>query len=383
MYSRISIISKQSFFLFGPRGTGKSTYLKTHYPKAPYIDLLDDEIYTNLLSEPKKLSHYIPEPYSDFIIIDEIQKLPRLLDEVHRLIEIKKYKFILTGSSARKLKRSGINLLGGRALIYHMYPLTIAELGNDFKLEHSLNFGQLPMAYTLPNPQKYLQSYIRIYLEEEIKQEGYSRNLGAFARFLQAASLSQASVLNMAKVASECSVERKVVENYFSILDDLLLAYQVPVFTKKAKRRMIQHRKFYFFDVGVYQTIRPKGPLDTPENLQGAALETLVLQELKAINSQYDLGYEIFYWHTSHHLEIDFILYGKRGLLALEVKRGRKIHAEDIKGLKVFRGDYPMSKTCLLYGGDQKMYRDGIIIYPLQDFLRQSKEIMENLDYLK
>lgn len=378
MYSRIPINSKQSFFLFGPRGTGKSTYLRSHYPKAPYVDLLDDEVFTTLLAEPKKLSGYIPESYAGFVIIDEIQKLPRLLDEVHRLMELKRYKFILTGSSPRKLKRAGVNLLGGRALTCQMYPLTVAELKDDFDLVQALQHGQLPMAYTAPDPVKYLQSYIRIYLEEEVKQEGFTRNLAAFARFLQAASLSQGSILNMTKVAAECAVERKVVENYFTILDDLLLAYQLPVFLKKAKRRMIAHRKFYFFDAGVYQAIRPKGPLDMPENVEGAALETLVLQELKAINERYDMGYEIFYWHTSHHVEVDFVLYGKKGLLAIEVKRGRKVHPEDFKGLKAFKQDYPMAKAYLLYGGDQKQHESGIVAYPVRDFLRQVERILLN-----
>lgn len=186
-------------------------------------------------------------------------------------------------------------MLAGRALTLHMYPLTIAELGDDFRLEHSIRYGQLPSVYKEAQPQKYLESYVKTYLEEEIRQEGLTRSLSAFARFLEAASFSQGSVLNISSVARECYVERKVVENYFSILEDLRISYRVPIFSKKAKRRLVVHPKFYFFDVGVYRTLRPMGPLDTPEEVDGVALETLFLQELVALNGGLDLGYHIYY----------------------------------------------------------------------------------------
>lgn len=376
MYSRIHIPITQSTFLFGPRGTGKSTYLHHHFPHSPYIDLLDDEIYTALLADPKKISVYIPSQCADFIIVDEIQKLPKLLDEVHRLIENKKYRFILTGSSARKLRRSEVNLLGGRALTEKMFPLTVAELGEDFDLVHSLQFGHLPMAYTSAAPAKYLASFVKTFLEEEVKQEGLTRNLGAFSRFLQAASFSQAGLLSISDVARECSVERKVVENYFIILEDLLLAYRIPVFAKKAKRRLVQHAKFFYFDVGIYQAIRPKGPLDTPENIEGAALETLVFQEIAAMNSLLNLGYEIYFWRTSHKIEVDFVLYGPKGLVAVEIKRSRKFDHRDLSGLKAFLKDYPMAKAFFVYGGEQKQYAEGIEVWPVIDFLKQLQPIL-------
>jgi len=213
--------------------------------------------------------------------------VPELLNEVHRLIEGRKARFVLTGSSARKLRGKGINLLGGRALTYQLFPLTAVELGTDFNLKRSVEFGHLPVACTEKEPQPYLESYVKTYLREEVQQEGLTRNLGAFARFLETASLSQTGQLNISEVARDSSVERKVVENYFHILEDLLLAQRLPVFTKRAGRRIVQHPKFYIFDAGVYRTIRPKGPLDGPEEIRGSALETLVYQELRANRSHF------------------------------------------------------------------------------------------------
>ena len=217
MYSRIlNPPSNKSFFLFGPRGTGKSSWVKGKFPVALYLDLLESEVHNDLLAHPQRLEKMIPAGFNDWIILDEVQKIPELLDEVHRLIEKHRYKFVLTGSSARKLRKKGVNLLAGRALTYHMHPLTTAELGGDFRLDHSLAFGHLPCAYTENDPKRYLDSYVKTYLLEEVQQEGLTRNLGAFSRFLEAASFSQGSALNISSVARDCAVERKVVENYFS-----------------------------------------------------------------------------------------------------------------------------------------------------------------------
>ena len=188
MYSRlIQPPHRKSFFLFGPQGTGKTTWVKSVFPKAVYIDLLEAELFNDLIANPQRLSNYIPPDFRDWVIIDEVQRIPDLLHEIHRLIETQRYHFILTGSSARKLKRKGPNLLAGRALTFSMHPLSVAELGGDFRLEHSLKFGQLPSVYTEADPQKYLEAYVKTYLEEEIRQEGLTRNLSAFARFLEAA----------------------------------------------------------------------------------------------------------------------------------------------------------------------------------------------------
>ena len=203
-----------------------------------------------------------------------------------------------------------------------------------------------------------------------------TRNLGAFSRFLEAASFSQSSILNISSVSRECAVERKVVENYFTILEDLLIAYRIPVFTKKSKRRLIAHPKFYFFDVGVYRTLRPMGPLDTPEEAQGAACETLLFQELNAINAYLDLGYKIFYWRTSNDVEVDFVLYGRRGIKAFEVKRTGKASREMLKGLKAFLRDYPFAKAYFIYGGERRMHEDDIEVIPFKDILKELPAIL-------
>lgn len=377
MYSRMIIPPKaKSFFLFGPRGTGKTTWVKSAFPKAAYIDLLEAELFNDLTANPQRLSNFIPPAFKDWVIIDEVQRIPELLHEVHRLIETNKYRFILTGSSPRKLKRKGPNLLAGRALTLSMHPFSAAELGNDFQLDHSLRYGQLPSVYTEADPKKYLEAYVRTYLEEEIRQEGLTRNLSAFARFLEAASFSQGSVLSISSVARECHVERKVVESYFSILEDLMIGYRIPIFSKKAKRRLIVHPKFYFFDVGVYRTLRPMGPLDGPEEVDGIALETLFLQELIALNSALDLGYKIFYWRTSNGKEVDFVLYGPKGLLSFEIKRTSRITSAMLGGLKSFLADYPMAKAYFVYGGSRRMYEGKIEIIPVLETLKNLKTLL-------
>ncbi|MFO7928642.1 MAG: AAA family ATPase, partial [Candidatus Humimicrobiaceae bacterium] len=284
MYSRIIKKPKnKSFFLFGPRGTGKTTWVKRTFREGIYLDLLEARLYNELLADPQRLENYIPSNFKGWIIIDEVQRVPEILNEVHRLIEGSHYRFVLTGSSARKLKRNGPNLLAGRALTYFMHPLTVPELGRDFSLKHSLLYGNLPSAYTEDNPGGFLESYIQTYLQEEVRQEGLTRNLGAFARFMESASFSQGEVLNISEVARESSVGRKIVENYFTILEDLMIAYRIPVFTKRAKRRLVSHPKFYYFDVGIYRTIRPAGPLDSPQEAEGIAFESVFFQEALAI----------------------------------------------------------------------------------------------------
>lgn len=377
MYSRlIKSPENKSFFLFGPRGTGKTTWVKQSFPNAVYIDLLESRLFNDLLADPQRLVNFIPNNFNDWVVIDEVQKIPELLNEVHRLIEKHKYKFILTGSSARKLRRKGPNLLAGRALNYSMHPLTAIELGKDFDLNHSLMFGNLPSVYVESNPKDYLESYIKTYLQEEIQQEGLTKNLGRFSRFLEAASFSQGSVLNISEVSRECAIERKVVENYFTILEDLLLAYKVPIFTKRAKRRLVAHPKFYFFDVGIYRTLRPMGPLDAPEEVEGISFESLLFQELKAINDYYGLGYKIYYWRTSNNLEVDFVLYGERGLKAFEIKRRGRVPSSELRGLKAFLKDYPTAKAYYIYGAERRMSEGDIDIIPLDYALKNLPAIL-------
>lgn len=377
MYSRLlAPPARSSFFLFGPRGTGKTTWVKSNFPRALYFDLLKAD-YNFLLANPSRIEEGIPRDFGDWVIIDEIQKIPQLLDEVHRLIEDKHYKFILTGSSARKLRRGGVNLLAGRARIFNMHPLTAAELGDDFNLRKCLQFGGLPGVLTAEDKTDYLKSYVQSYLQQEVIQEGISRNLGAFARFLETASFSQGSVLNMSEVAREAAVGRRMAENYFSAVEDLLIGTRLPVFAKKAKRKLVSHSKFYFFDTGVYRTVRPVGPFDQPEFIGGIALESLFFQNLRAINDYLSLGYSLFYWRTAAGNEVDFIAYGKKGIKVFEIKTKKEISPNDLTGLRNFLTDYPQAKGYLIHGGTMKRYAGEIEIWPAAEALKSLPEILK------
>ena len=366
-----------SVFLFGPRGTGKTSWIKSHFPGILYFDLLDTKLYGEFIANPSILANRIPNDFNNWIVIDEIQKVPELLNEVHRLIELKRYRFILTGSSARKLRQKGVNLLAGRAFQYYMHPLTCYELGDDFSLAKALKYGLLPFIYSEEDdPQHYLDTYITTYLREEVLQEGVVRNIGEFARFLQVASFSQGETLNYSEIARESAIERRTVSAYFDIVHDLLLSVELPVFSKRAKRRLVQHSKFYFFDVGVYRSLRPKGPLDITEEIDGAALETLFLQHMLAINDYYRLGYEFYFWRTSNQLEVDFIAYGEKGLFAFEIKRKRTLSTQDLVGLKAFGEDYKMAKMYIFYGGDHNEYYDNITAIPITEAIIQLREIL-------
>jgi len=233
----------QSFFLFGPRGTGKSTWLEQHYKDAEVIDLLAPDIFRRFSARPERLREVTSGSKSKIIIIDEVQKIPELLDVVHELIEEKLgFQFILTGSSARKLKRTGVDLLAGRAIVKTMHPFMAAELGESFSLTESLKIGLVPLINSSPDPQETLSSYVALYLKEEVQMEGIVRNIGAFSRFLEAISFSHGSTLNVSEVARECQVKRKTVDNYLAVLDDLLLSFRVPVFSRRAKRHLVSHR---------------------------------------------------------------------------------------------------------------------------------------------
>lgn len=302
--------------------------------------------------------------------------MPDLLDEVHRLIEKRRWRFTLTGSNARRLRRGGVNLLAGRARTAAMHPLTAAELGNAFDLLHSVRYGQLPAVYVEKDPKAYLAAYAGTYLREEVQAEALTRSLDVFSRFLVAASFSQASVLSVATVARDLGLARKTVEGYFDLLEDLLLAVRLPVFTRRAKRAMTAHPKFFFFDAGVYRALRPVGPLDSAAEIDGPAVETLVMQELRATNDNLGLGYALSYWHTRDHKEVDFVLYGARGLLAFEVKRSARFRDEDLASLRLFKRDYPIAKCVLLYGGREDYAVDGIRVLPLARALPQLERLL-------
>lgn len=377
MYSRlINYPKSQSFFLLGPRGTGKSTWLKETFPSALYIDLLKGETALPLRANPSRLESLIPSGFKDWIIIDEVQKIPELLDEVHRLIELRKLRFILTGSSARKLRKKGVNLLAGRALNRFMHPLTIEEMKEDYSFQKTLKSGFLPASVKAENSKDFLMSYVDTYLKEEVQQEGISRNLGGFSRFLEAASFSQGEVLNISEVARECHLERKLITSYFSVLEDLLIAYRIPCFSKRAKRDVISHPKFFLFDVGVFQAIRPRGPLDSDDLLSGAILETVFFQQVLALNDYFQLGYKLYFWRTKNKLEVDFVLYGERGLKAFEIKRSPTVRNEDLKGLKGFSDIYPEAECYLLYGGENKQTINNITYIPFEDALKNLKDVL-------
>ncbi len=379
MFNRIlklPLDRSNSIFLFGPRGTGKTSYLRKYLKNALYFDLLDFGTYASLRADPSRLENLIAPDYQGWVIIDEVQRIPELLNEVHRLIEHKKFKFILTGSSARSLRKEGVNLLAGRALTYTMHPLIIQEVGDKFIFEDVLKYGLLPSAVTHADPKKYLESYVQTYLREEVVQEGLTRNIGAFTRFLEVASFSQGQVLNVSEISRELAVNRLVVANYFDILDDLLLSSRITAFAQRAKRKVIAHHKFYFFDVGVYRILRPVGPLDSPEEAEGAALETLFLQSLRAVNDYYELSYKIHFWRTLAGDEVDFVLYGARGFHAFEIKRSATITSKSLKGLKTFGDEYPEAKLYIIFLGKQKEYYGNVTAIPLMEALKELPELI-------
>ncbi len=369
------LLDNKSFFLFGLRGTGKTYWAKQSIEDALYIDLLESEQYTKYLANPQRLEDAIPKDFKNWIIIDEVQKVPALLDEVHRLIEKYHYKFVLTGSSARRLKTVGVNLLAGRALTYYMYPLTSIELGEQFNIEESLRYGNLPSILTEKDPKKYLASYVHTYLYQEVRQEADSHDLESFARFLEAATFSQGSSINISAVARDCGIKQKIASAYFEILYDYLVATTLPVFTKRSKRRLVSHPKFYYVDVGLYQTLRPRGPLERL-NIDGIALETLFFQELRAINDYFDYHYKLYFWRTSNGTEVDFVVYGEKGLHAFEVKSSSKIKDSDYKGLLSFKSDYPEAKCYMIYGGNRLEYYKGINLVPIEQALKGLQKIL-------
>src|SRR6185295_1363499 len=361
------------FFLFGPRGTGKSTWLREAYPDALWIDLLRPELYRQYVARPERLREVVAgNPEAPVVVIDEVQKAPVLLDVVHDLIERRGGPhFVLTGSSARKLKRERVDLLAGRALVRSLHPFMAAEVGGRFHLDAALRQGLVPLVWSAREREEVLKSYVDLYLKEEVQMEGLVRRFEGFARFLEAVSFSHAAVLNISEVARECQVSRKTVEGFLEILEDLLLAFQIPVFTKRAQRNLTVHPKFFWFDAGVFTTLRPAGPLDRPEEIGGAALEGLVAQHLRAWIDYSGEDSSLSFWRTKAGTEVDFVVYGRNGFWALEVKSSAAIRPADLRGLKAFREDYPEAELRLLYGGDEALAVDGIQCLPCDDFLRR------------
>jgi predicted AAA+ superfamily ATPase len=361
-----------SYFLFGPRGTGKSTWLRQTYPEAAWIDLLDPESERKYSARPERLKGFVDaNRRKGLIIIDEIQKVPTLLTVVHKQMEEDtSVRFILTGSSARKLKQSGVDLLAGRAVRKQMHPFMAAEMGTLFNLEKNIKVGMVPLVVTAAQPEETLKSYIDLYVQQEVKIEGLVRHLDDFNRFLEIVSFSHGNVLSVASIARECVASRNTVESYISILEDLLIAVRIPVFSKRAKRALVSHRKFFFFDCGVFRSLRPTGPLDSREEVDGPALEGLVLQHLRAWIDFSGSSMRIYFWRTRAGNEVDFVLYGDDGFFAFEVKNSIIIRKSDYSGLRAFKQDYPEAQTILLYRGEEMIEQEGILNVPVDVFLR-------------
>lgn len=362
-----------NFFLFGPRGTGKSTWMAQAYPGALTFDLLDPDVFRRFAARPETLSELIRgQKTPRVVIIDEVQKVPDLLDVVHRLMEEKGgWQFVLTGSSARKLKRSGIDLLAGRAVLKTMHPFMAAELGPRFVLDDALTAGLLPVIMASSNREESLKSYAALYLKEEVQLEGLVRKIGQFARFLEVASFSHASLLNISNIARDAEIERKTVEGYIEILEDLLIAFRLRVFKKRAQRQVSEHPKFYFFDPGVYHSLRPRGPLDRPQEIGGSALEGLVAQHLRAWMAYGGGAFELFFWRTRSGVEVDFVVYGENGFWAIEVKSAASVRDEELRSLRAFHKEFPESRPLFLYRGKDRIFRHGILCVPCQEFLLQ------------
>lgn len=360
------------YFLFGPRGTGKSTWLRVAHPDALWIDLLSPDVERRLAARPERLREMVAGVGEvAAVIVDEVQRLPDLLTVVHQLIEERAApRFVLTGSSARKLKRTGVDLLAGRAVVRSLHPFMAGELGKEFELERALVQGLLPVVWDADDPADTLGAYVGLYVKEEVQAEALVRDLGGFHRFLEAISFSQASVLNLAAVARECQVNRKTVEGYLGVLEDLLLAFRVPVFTRRSRRRVTTHPKLYLSDVGVFRALRPTGPLDRPEEIAGAALEGLVAQHLRAWLEYSRSEAKLRFWRTPGGNEVDFVVYGPGVFQAIEVKHTGEVRRSDLRSLRAFGEDYPEAQLRLLYRGSETLEIDGIRCLPCEEFLR-------------
>jgi len=366
-------VPKQSFFLFGPRGSGKTTWLKEKFPHALFINLLEPEEFRKYQSKPERLKDTIEAyPEKRIIVIDEIQHIPELLPLVHSIMEDKKeLQFVLTGSSARKLRRVGTDLLAGRAIREEMHPYIASELKDRFSLEKTLELGMLPLVWEAKQPEATLRTYITMYLKEEVQAEGIVRHVGNFSRFLEVMSFSHAMQLNASNIARECQVSRTTTNDYIQILKDLLLGYTLDIFVRRATRALSAHSKFYFFDAGIFKTLRPRGPLDRKEEIEGPALEGLVLQHLKAWVAAQPEIHTIHFWRTRSGVEVDFIVYGPHGFWALEVKNSSSVSPKDVQSLQVFPEEYPECVPLLLYRGKERTMMNGILCIPCEEFLLQ------------
>ncbi len=368
---RIDLPPRQSVFLWGPRKTGKSTYLRSAFPDSLTFDLLQTDLMLELAKRPARLREQLlatpPETLRSPVILDEVQKVPQLLDEVHWLIENRGLSFILCGSSARKLKRGGVNLLGGRAWRYEMYPLVSPEIG-DVDLLRVLNRGLVPAHYLGPEYRRSLDAYVVDYLKEEVFDEGLTRNVAGFSRFFEAMAYSHGDLTNYANIARDCAVDAKTVKEYYQILVDTLLGTFVEPWKKRQERQVIgKSPKFYLFDVGVAGALTHRRIAEERGEPFGRALEHFVLMEIQAHRSYRELGYEVHFWRTKSGLEVDFVL--GDGEVAVEVKGTSRADPSDLRSLRAFVADHRPRRAVLVCNERVPRLVEGIEVLPWREFL--------------
>ncbi len=371
----IELPARQSTFLWGPRKTGKSTFLKRRFPNSIVYDFLKTDLFFELTKNPALLREQLLAEKKDIlehpVILDEVQKVPQVLDEVHWLVENTDIRFILCGSSARKLKRGQANLLGGRAWRYEMFPFTFVEVGVDvdrIDLLRILNQGMIPVHYLQDNYRKSLDAYVRDYLKEEVFNEGLARNIPAFSRFFDAMGYSHGQLTNYSNIARECGVSSKTVKEYYQILIDTLLGTMVEPFKKCQDRNVIgQASKFYLFDVGVAGAITKRQIQEERGELFGQAFEHFIFMEIRAHSSYSELNYDINFWRTKSGLEVDFIL--ARGEIAIEVKGKSRIDNRDFNALLAFIEEYSPRQSYMVGNENTKRIHKGITVIPWREFL--------------
>lgn len=373
MYTRFLEPPKKSILLFGPRGTGKSTWIAQHFPKARTYDLLDTREAMRFSRDPglfyDELEDFKP---GTWVVVDEIQKVPAILDEVHRLIEKKQLKFVLSGSSARKLKHGASNLLAGRALTVQMFPLVSAEVSFKIKFPDFFTNGMLPMAYTDSEPLDYLQSYVSTYLNEEIKAEALTKNIGAFARFLEVAARQNAQMTNFTNIARDTMVERTTVENYFQILVDTLMGYYLRPWKLKSSNKQVSHSKFYFFDAGVARALSGRLPYPPTQEELGVLVETAILSEIRAYLAYNKLHYQIHFWRNYDGNEVDVLCETKKGFVAIEIKASGRWDKKFNRGLEKIRDAFGAGKLkCFgVFQGRHALSQNSLSVYPVMEFLK-------------
>ena len=371
MYIRKLLLENEnndSVFLWGARQVGKTTLLENQYPKARYYDLLQSTEFERLYRRPSLLSEELETALEgELVIIDEIQKVPQLLDEVHRLIQKKGLRFILSGSSPRKLKRIGANLLGGRALKKTLFPLVSAEIP-DFDLLKAVNNGMIPRHYAVNNPWDRFRAYIGVYLNEEIREEAISRKLNSFSRFLEVAAFSNTEMVVYKNIAQDCGIDHRTVKEYFEILQDTLIGYLIPGFSATKKRRAISAPKFYYFDVGVANYLCNRKNIEQGTDAFGHAFEHLIIQELIAYLNYNNSDEVLTYWRTSSGYEVDAII--GNGRVAIEIKSSNEVNSRHLKGLKAFLEDFSDARAIVVSMDKSKRILNGVEIFPANDFLK-------------